>query len=174
MKTNALAGCETLTLGQLAGEPLVVLDDRAEGFSRMNEEVLRFFTQRGCAPCDIRRTEQIETLGLKLSECKGYALTPASLQFPHRDYLRRSPLREGTSLSRCASFSHRSLESCTDQIFRICRAICLAVGRSWLGASLKAPLLLLRHQQVEQFLAGVDAELLGSGAACGPSQCPRR
>lgn len=41
---NALAGCETLTLEQLAGEPLVVLDDRAEGFSRMNEEVLRYFT----------------------------------------------------------------------------------------------------------------------------------
>ncbi|MFR5828316.1 MAG: LysR substrate-binding domain-containing protein, partial [Adlercreutzia equolifaciens] len=91
---NALAGCETLALEQLAGEPLVVLDDRAEGFSRMNEEILRFFTQRGCAPCDIRRTEQIETLGLKLSECKGYALTPASLQFPHRDYLRAIPLEE--------------------------------------------------------------------------------
>ena len=72
----------------------MVLDERAEGFSRMNEEILRFFTQRGCAPCDIRRTEQIETLGLKLSECKGYALTPASLQFPHRDYLRAIPLEE--------------------------------------------------------------------------------
>lgn len=126
---NALAGCETLALEQLAGEPLVVLDDRAEGFSRMNEEILRFFTQRGCAPCDIRRTEQIETLGLKLSECKGYALTPASLQFPHRDYLRAIPLEEGGHLfPTVLLFSHRSLEPCADQIFRICRAICLVVG----------------------------------------------
>lgn len=125
---NALAGCETLALEQLAGEPLVVLDDRAEGFSRMNEEILRFFTQRGCAPCDIRRTEQIETLGLKLSECKGYALTPASLQFPHRDYLRAIPLEEEDISFPLLLFSHRSLEPCADQIFRICRAICLVVG----------------------------------------------
>lgn len=54
MKTNALAGCETLTLGQLAGEPLVVLDDRAEGFSRMNEEVLRFFY--AARLCSLRHT----------------------------------------------------------------------------------------------------------------------
>lgn len=51
---NALAGCETLALEQLAGEPLVVLDDRAEGFSRMNEEILRFFY--AARLCSLRHT----------------------------------------------------------------------------------------------------------------------
>ena len=126
---NALAGCETLALEQLAGEPLVVLDDRAEGFSRMNEEILRFFTQRGCAPCDIRRTEQIETLGLKLSECKGYALTPASLQFPHRDYLRAiPPEEEDISFPLCFFFRTDRLSPALTRFFEYAEQFVLLSG----------------------------------------------
>ena len=126
---NALAGCETLALEQLAGEPLVVLDDRAEGFSRMNEEILRFFTQRGCAPCDIRRTEQIETLGLKLSECKGYALTPVSLQFPHRDYLRAIPLEEeDISFPLCFFFRTDRLSPALTRFFEYAEQFVLLSG----------------------------------------------
>ena len=114
-------------------EPLVVLDDRAEGFSRMNEEILRFFTQRGCAPCDIRRTEQIETLGLKLSECKGYALTPASLQFPHRDYLRAIPLEEeDISFPLCFFFRTDRLSPVLTRFFEYAEQFVLLSGdRGW-------------------------------------------
>lgn len=95
----------------------------------MNEEILRFFTQRGCAPCDIRRTEQIETLGLKLSECKGYALTPASLQFPHRDYLRAIPLEEeDISFPLCFFFRTDRLSPALTRFFEYAEQFVLLSG----------------------------------------------
>lgn len=101
-KDNALASRESLSLEELAGESLVIIDDKAGGFSRMNDEIMSFFTKCGCAPHDVRRAEQIETLGFELNGCKGYALTPASLQFPHRDYLRVIPLEnEAVSFPLC-------------------------------------------------------------------------
>ena len=61
---NALAGCETLALEQLAGEPLVVLDDRAEGFSRMNEEILRFLRSAVVLPATYDVLSRLRRSGL--------------------------------------------------------------------------------------------------------------
>lgn len=41
-KDNAFSERETLSLEELADEPLVILDDRVGGFSRMNDEMMNF------------------------------------------------------------------------------------------------------------------------------------
>lgn len=92
-KDNHIANRGMITLKELASVPLVLLDDGTKGFHRMNEELLRQFSEQGLEPIEIHYANQVETLGIAIADCKGYCLPPQSLHL-HRDYLTTLPFGE--------------------------------------------------------------------------------